>query len=293
MYTPNVFADVIEWFGRQFRDREMPSSCRSTPTTTGGRRWRPPSWRFWPAPTASRARCSATASGPGNLDLVTVALNLFSQGIDPELDFHDIEAVRRVAEHATRMPVHPRHPYVGDLVYTAFSGSHQDAIKKGMDALPEQYDKWEVPYLPIDPKHTGRTYEAIIRVNSQSGKGGVAYVMGTEHGLDLPRRLQIEFSKTVQAVTEASGTEIKPSEIWEVFEKTYLAEDAGLAPRGGRSHDRTGHGRPRDSGDGPAARRRRAPQRRRQRQRPDRRPRQRRWPSSASPSPSLTTTSMR
>jgi len=157
-----------------------------------------------------------------------VALNLFSQGIDPELDFHDIESVRRVAEHATRMPVHPRHPYVGDLVYTAFSGSHQDAIKKGMAALPEHYEKWEVPYLPIDPKHTGRTYEAIIRVNSQSGKGGVAYIMGTEHGLDLPRRLQIEFSKAVQAVTEASGTEIKPDQLWEVFESTYLAESASL-----------------------------------------------------------------
>jgi 2-isopropylmalate synthase len=164
----------------------------------------------------------------GNLDLVTVALNLFSQGVNPELDFHDIEAVRRVAEHSTRMPVHPRHPYVGDLVYTAFSGSHQDAIKKGMDALPKPYEKWEVPYLPIDPKHTGRTYEAIIRVNSQSGKGGVAYLMGTEHGLDLPRRLQVEFSRTVQAVTEATGTEIKPSELWEVFEKTYLASDGGL-----------------------------------------------------------------
>jgi 2-isopropylmalate synthase len=157
-----------------------------------------------------------------------VALNLFSQGIDPGLDFHDIDAVRRVAEQATRMPVHPRHPYAGDLVYTAFSGSHQDAIKKGMTALPTDYDKWEVPYLPIDPKHTGRTYEAIIRVNSQSGKGGVAYIMGTEHGLDLPRRLQVEFSRAVQAVTEASGTEIKPSELWEVFEKTYLAQDAGL-----------------------------------------------------------------
>ena len=126
------------------------------------------------------------------------------------------------------MPVHPRHPYAGDLVYTAFSGSHQDAIKKGMTALPVGYGRWEVPYLPIDPKHTGRTYEAIIRVNSQSGKGGVAYIMGTEHGLDLPRRLQVEFSRAVQAVTEASGTEIKPSEIWEVFEKTYLAQDAAL-----------------------------------------------------------------
>jgi 2-isopropylmalate synthase len=227
MYTPNVFADVIEWFGRQFRERASivlsvhPHNDRGTAVAAAEL-----------ALLAGADRIEGTLFGngerTGNLDLVTVALNLFSQGIDPELDFHDIEAVRRVAEHATRMPVHPRHPYVGDLVYTAFSGSHQDAIKKGIAALPEQYAKWEVPYLPIDPKHTGRTYEAIIRVNSQSGKGGVAYVMETEHGLDLPRRLQIEFSKAVQAVTEASGTEIKPDELWEAFEKTYLAESASL-----------------------------------------------------------------
>ena len=227
MYTPNVFADVIEWFSRQLSPRNSivlsvhPHNDRGTAVAAAEL-----------AMLAGADRLEGTLFGngerTGNLDLVTVALNLFSQGVDPELDFHDIEALRRVAEHATRMPVHPRHPYVGDLVYTAFSGSHQDAIKKGMDALPIPYQSWEVPYLPIDPKHTGRTYEAIIRVNSQSGKGGVAYVMGAEHGLDLPRSLQVEFSKRVQAVTEASGTEIKPSEIWEVFEKTYLAEDAGL-----------------------------------------------------------------
>jgi 2-isopropylmalate synthase len=227
MYTPNVFADVIEWFGRRLSHREAivlsvhPHNDRGTAVAAAEL-----------AILAGADRLEGTLFGngerTGNLDLVTVALNLFSQGIDPELDFHDIEAVRRVAEHSTRMPVHPRHPYVGDLVYTAFSGSHQDAIKKGMDALVDPYPKWEVPYLPIDPKHTGRTYEAIIRVNSQSGKGGVAYLMGTEHGLDLPRRLQVEFSKTVQAVTEATGTEIKPSELWEVFEQTYLAEDGGL-----------------------------------------------------------------
>ena len=129
-------------------------------------------------------------------------MNLFAQGIDPELDISDIDALRRVAEYCNRLPVHPRHPYVGDLVYTAFSGSHQDAIKKGMEALPRDYAVWEVPYLPIDPKHVGRTYEAVIRVNSQSGKGGVAYIMKAEHGFDLPRRLQIEFSKTIQAITE-------------------------------------------------------------------------------------------
>src|SRR5262249_23760869 len=121
-----------------------------------------------------------------------------------------------------RLPVHPRHPYVGDLVYTAFSGSHQDAIKKGMEALPRDYQVWEVPYLPIDPKHVGRTYEAVIRVNSQSGKGGVAYIMKVEHGFDLPRRLQIEFSKTIQAITEDSGTEISPAAMWEAFSNQYL-----------------------------------------------------------------------
>jgi 2-isopropylmalate synthase len=227
MYAPNVFADVVEWFGRELHHRGSfvlsvhPHNDRGTAVAAAEL-----------ALLAGADRLEGTLFGngerTGNLDIVTVALNLFSQGIDPELDFHDIDAVRRVAEHATRMPVHPRHPYAGDLVYTAFSGSHQDAIKKGMTALPAAYDKWEVPYLPIDPKHTGRTYEAIIRVNSQSGKGGVAYIMGTEHGLDLPRRLQVEFSRAVQAVTEASGTEIKPSELWEVFEQTYLAQDGGL-----------------------------------------------------------------
>jgi 2-isopropylmalate synthase len=222
VYTPNVFADVIEWFGRHLSCREAvvlsvhPHNDRGTAVAAAEM-----------AMLAGADRLEGTLFGngerTGNLDLVTVALNLFSQGVDPRLDFHDIEALRRVAERATRMPVHPRHPYVGDLVYTAFSGSHQDAIKKGMDALPAGYKRWEVPYLPIDPKHVGRTYEAIIRVNSQSGKSGVAYLMEAEHGLDLPRKLQVEFSKEVQAVTEATGTEIKPSELWGVFERTYLS----------------------------------------------------------------------
>jgi 2-isopropylmalate synthase len=149
--------------------------------------------------------------------------------------------VRRVAEFATRMPVHPRHPYAGDLVYTAFSGSHQDAIKKGFEAIGQEYEHWEVPYLPIDPSHTGRTYEAIIQVNSQSGKGGVAYIMDTEHGLDLPRRLQVEFSKRVQAVTEGSGTVIQPGEMWDVFSQVYLPEEAGVRLLG--SEMTTGGGR--------------------------------------------------
>src|SRR4029434_9372379 len=142
--------------------------------------------------------------------LVTLGMNLFSQGIDPKIDFSRIDEIRRTVEYCTNLPVHPRHPYAGDLVYTAFSGSHQDAIKKGMEALPKDYAVWEVPYLPIDPKHVGRTYEAVIRVNSQSGKGGVAFIMKMEHGFDLPRRLQIEFSKTIQAITEDSGTETRP-----------------------------------------------------------------------------------
>jgi 2-isopropylmalate synthase len=158
----------------------------------------------------------------GNVDVVNLAMNMFSQGVDPKLDISDIDALRRVAEHCNRLPVEPRHPYVGDLVYTSFSGSHQDAIKKGMEALPSDYSTWEVPYLPIDPKHVGRSYEAVIRVNSQSGKGGVAYIMKNEHGMDLPRRLQIEFSRCIKVITEGSGTEITPEEMWDAFAAEYL-----------------------------------------------------------------------
>jgi 2-isopropylmalate synthase len=150
-------------------------------------------------------------------------MNLFNQGVDPELDISDIDALRRVAEYCNRLPVHPRHPYVGDLVYTAFSGSHQDAIKKGFDALGTDYDVWEVPYLPIDPKHTGRSYEAVIRVNSQSGKGGVAYIMKSEHSLDLPRRLQIEFSRIVQDRTDNDGGEVTAEQMWEIFSSEFLS----------------------------------------------------------------------
>ena len=194
MYGPNTYADVIEWFGRHIPNRDAivlsvhPHNDRGTAVAAAEL-----------AQLAGADRVEGTLFGngerTGNVDVVTLALNLFSQGVDPRLDLHDIDHLRRVAEYCNRLPVHPRHPYAGDLVYTAFSGSHQDAIKKGMDALPADYATWEVPYLPIDPKHVGRTYEAIIRVNSQSGKGGVAYLMDTEHGLDLPRALQIEFSK--------------------------------------------------------------------------------------------------
>ena len=161
----------------------------------------------------------------GNVDVVNLAINLMSQGIDPKLDISDIDALRRTTEYCNRLPIGPRHPYVGDLVYTSFSGSHQDAIKKGFDALGDNYDTWDVPYLPIDPKHVGRSYEAVIRVNSQSGKGGVAFVMKAEHGFDLPRRLQIEFSKTIQHITEDSGTEISPNSMWDAFESEYLPHE--------------------------------------------------------------------
>jgi 2-isopropylmalate synthase len=227
MYGPNVYADVIEWFGRNIRDRDAielsvhPHNDRGTAVAAAEL-----------AQLAGADRVEGTLFGngerTGNVDVVNLAMNLFSQGVDPGLDIHDIDHLRRTAEYCNRLPVHPRHPYAGDLVYTAFSGSHQDAIKKGMGAIPADYEMWEVPYLPIDPKHVGRTYEAIIRVNSQSGKGGVAYLMDTEHGLDLPRRLQIEFSKAVQAHTEHSGTEIKPAELWDVFTETYLPDDPGI-----------------------------------------------------------------
>jgi 2-isopropylmalate synthase len=227
MYTPNVYADVIEWFGRTIKDRDKvvlslhPHNDRGTAVAAA---------ELGVLAGADRVEGTLFGNGErtGNVDVVTLALNLFMQGVDPDLDLHDIDNLRRVSEHCTKLPVHPRHPYAGDLVYTAFSGSHQDAIKKGMAALPPDVDSWEVPYLPIDPKHVGRTYEAIIRVNSQSGKGGVAYIMDTEHGLDLPRRMQIEFSKTIQAITEQSGTEISPGEMWNVFEKIYLPDDAGI-----------------------------------------------------------------
>ena len=167
----------------------------------------------------------------GNVDLVTLGMNLFSQGIDPEIHFSDIDEIKRTVEYCNQIPVHERHPYGGDLVYTAFSGSHQDAINKGLNALKRKADaanvsvddyQWQVPYLPIDPKDVGRNYEAVIRVNSQSGKGGVAYIMKSEHNLDLPRRLQIEFSQVVQKITDTQGGEVTPQQMWEVFKDEYL-----------------------------------------------------------------------
>jgi 2-isopropylmalate synthase len=224
MYTPNIYGDVIEYFHRNVphRDRVVlslhPHNDRGTGVAAA---------EFGQMAGADRVEGTLFGNGErtGNVDVVNLAMNLFSQGIDPELDISDIDAVRRVAEYCNRLPVHPRHPYVGDLVYTSFSGSHQDAIKKGFAALGEDYDVWGVPYLPIDPKHVGRTYEAVIRVNSQSGKGGVAYILQAEHGFDLPRRLQIEFSKTIQGITEDSGTEISPAHLWETFVGEYLRDD--------------------------------------------------------------------
>jgi 2-isopropylmalate synthase len=227
-YTPNVYGDVIEWFGRHIRQRESviislhPHNDRGTGVAAA---------EFGVMAGADRVEGTLFGNGErtGNVDIVNLAINLFVNGVDPELDITDIDALRRTAEYCNRLPVHPRHPWVGDLVYTAFSGSHQDAIKKGFEALDRKaaanggdYPEWGVPYLPLDPKHLGRSYEAVIRVNSQSGKGGVAYVMKTEHEFDLPRRLQIEFSKTIQHITEDTGTEISPAIMWQAFQDEYL-----------------------------------------------------------------------
>ena len=233
MYMPNVYADVVEYVHRNMPHRDQvilslhPHNDRGTAVAAA---------EMGLLAGADRVEGTLFGNGErtGNVDLVTIGLNLFTQGVDPELDFSDIDALRRTAEYCNRLPVHERHPYVGDLVYTAFSGSHQDAIKKGTEALgvgptggTDDYEAWQVPYLPIDPAHLGRTYDAVIRVNSQSGKGGVAYVMKAEYGLDLPRRLQIEFSKEIQHVAEDTGTEITPSQMWQAFEETYLSDDGG------------------------------------------------------------------
>jgi 2-isopropylmalate synthase len=223
-YSPNVYGDVIEWFGRTIRNRDSvvvslhPHNDRGCAVAAA---------EFGVMAGADRVEGTLFGNGErtGNVDIVNLAMNLFSNGVDPELDITDIDALRRVAEYCNRLPVPPRHPYAGDLVYTSFSGSHQDAIKKGFEALPDDYDQWGIPYLPIDPKHVGRSYEAVIRVNSQSGKGGVAYMMKAEHGFELPRRLQIEFSKTIQHITEDSGTEISPVVMWEAFQQAYLPSE--------------------------------------------------------------------
>jgi len=245
-YSPNVYGDVIEWFGRTISRREHvvlslhPHNDRGCAIAAA---------EFGVMAGADRVEGTLFGNGErtGNVDIVTLAMNLFMNGVDPKLDITDIDGLRRTAEYCNRLPVHPRHPYVGDLVYTAFSGSHQDAIKKGLEALDAkrvdgEYETWGVPYLPIDPKHVGRSYEAVIRVNSQSGKGGVAYVMKAEHGFDLPRRMQIEFSKTIQHLSEDTGTEISPAAMWDAFEHTYLPVEPRLRLRSHELHTTSSNG---------------------------------------------------
>jgi len=232
MATPNVYADSIEWMHRHLPRRGSvvlslhPHNDRGTGVAAA---------ELGLLAGADRIEGCLFGNGErtGNVDLVTLGLNLFSQGIDPQIDFTEIDEIKRTVEYCNQLPVHERHPYAGDLVYTAFSGSHQDAIKKGFDALALDaaaagvtIDKheWAVPYLPIDPKDLGRSYEAVIRVNSQSGKGGVAYIMKEEHHLDLPRRLQIEFSGVVQQLTEAEGGEVEPGRMWGIFATEYLVD---------------------------------------------------------------------
>jgi 2-isopropylmalate synthase len=245
-YSPNVYGDVIEWFGRTIKQRDSviislhPHNDRGCAIAAA---------EFGVMAGADRVEGTLFGNGErtGNVDVVALAMNLFVNGVDPELDVSDIDALRRTAEYCNRLPVHERHPYVGDLVYTAFSGSHQDAIKKGFEKLAEksvdgEYAEWGVPYLPIDPKHVGRTYEAVIRVNSQSGKGGVAYVMKEEHGFDLPRRLQIEFSKTIQHITEDTGTEITPVTMWGAFQSEYLPAEPRFRLRSHELHTASSDG---------------------------------------------------
>jgi 2-isopropylmalate synthase len=230
--TPNVYADQIEWMSRNLPDRDY--VCVSV-HTHNDRGTAVADAELAVLAGAQRIEGCLFGNGErtGNVCLVTLGMNLFSQGIDPMIDFSDIDEIRRTVEYCNQLPVHPRHPYAGDLVYTAFSGSHQDAIKKGFEALeaeaaaagvPFAEYPWAVPYLPIDPHDVGRTYEAVIRVNSQSGKGGVAYVMKSEHSLDLPRRLQIEFSRVIQAHTDAEGGEVPPADMWRIFSAEYLTD---------------------------------------------------------------------
>jgi 2-isopropylmalate synthase len=217
--TPNIFADMIEWMHRHLARRDSivlsihPHNDRGTGTAAG---------EFAIMAGADRLEGCLFGNGErtGNLDLANVALNMYAQGVDPGLDFSDIDEVRRAVEYCNQLPVHPRHPYAGDLVYTSFSGSHQDAIKKAF-AGRRDGDIWEMPYLPLDPKDLGRSYEAVIRVNSQSGKGGISFLLQSEFGLELPRRLQIEFSQVVQAAMDADGKEFTAQDIFDIFEREY------------------------------------------------------------------------
>lgn len=224
--TPNIFADMVEWMHRHLARRDSivlsvhPHNDRGTGTAAG---------EFALMAGADRIEGCLFGNGErtGNLDLVNVALNLYTQGVSPELDFSNIDEIRATVEHCNQLPVHPRHPYVGDLVYTSFSGSHQDAIRKAFSARKDG-DIWDMPYLPIDPKDVGRSYEAVIRVNSQSGKGGIAYLLESEFGLELPRRLQMEFSQAVQRVMDVAGKELTAADLYALFEREYgVREDNG------------------------------------------------------------------
>jgi|JI10StandDraft_1071094.scaffolds.fasta_scaffold92691_2 2-isopropylmalate synthase len=225
--TPNIFADMVEWMHRHLERRDSivlsihPHNDRGTGTAAAEL-----------AIMAGGDRIEGCLFGngerTGNVDVVNLALNLYTQGVHPGLDFSDIDAVRRTVEHCNQLPVHPRHPYVGDLVYTSFSGSHQDAIKKAFAARREG-DVWDMPYLPIDPKDLGRSYDAVIRVNSQSGKGGISYLLEADHGLELPRRLQIEFSSQVQAVMDVQGKELTSADIWGLLREAYHLGDGDVA----------------------------------------------------------------
>ncbi|MBV9089095.1 MAG: 2-isopropylmalate synthase [Mycobacteriaceae bacterium] len=230
MATPNIYADSIEWMSRNLARRDSvilslhPHNDRGTAVAAAELGYQAGADRI-------EGCLFGNGERTGNVCLVTLGLNLFSRGVDPQIDFSNIDQIRRTVEYCNQLPVHERHPYGGDLVYTAFSGSHQDAINKGLDAMKVAADEadadvddilWQVPYLPIDPKDVGRTYEAVIRVNSQSGKGGVAYIMKADHGLALPRRLQIEFSQAIQKITDGEGGEVTPKEMWDVFSAEYL-----------------------------------------------------------------------
>jgi len=228
MATPNVYGDQIEWMNENLENRESiclslhPHNDRGTAVAAS---------EFGLMAGADRVEGTLFGNGErtGNVDIVTIALNLLTQGIDPELDFSDINSVIREVEYCNQLPVHPRHPYAGDLVFTAFSGSHQDAIKKGLSALEKSNKpEWEVPYLPIDPADLGRSYEAVVRINSQSGKGGVSFILEKDHGVSLPRRLQINLSQKVQKVADDSGKEVMSRDIWKVFEENYISVSGRL-----------------------------------------------------------------
>ena len=237
MSTPNIYADQIEWFGRALGDRRSSVLISLHPHNDRGTAVAAAELGLMAGADRVEGCLFGNGERTGNVCLVTLALNLISQGVESGIDLSDIDEVRRTVEHCNQLPVHPRHPYGGELVYTAFSGSHQDAIKKGLEAMDREAAadgvpvgdfRWAVPYLPIDPKDVGRSYEAVIRVNSQSGKGGVAYVLKSEHHLDLPRRMQIEFSRVVQQIADGEGGEISGARIWSLFQDTYLERTGPL-----------------------------------------------------------------